>query len=211
VESIARRGLDALRYGPLRPVGLRDPKTGRRPYAALQLRREDAQGTLLNLVGCQTRLTFPEQRRVFGLIPALAHAEYASFGVMHRNTFLDAPRVLGVNGECKTMPGVFFAGQITGVEGYVPSAASGLTAGLTLARRMLGQPPPAFPPTTALGALARHTRTPTPNYQPMAMTWGLMDLPDMRNKRNKKERAEAAANIALDEIRSLCSSVQSSV
>ena len=145
VESMARRGRLSLAYGPLKPVGLRDPQTGRRPFAVAQLRQDNAAGTLYNLVGFQTRLTFPAQRRVFGLIPGLEHAEFARYGVMHRNTFLASPGVLSARYEVIGCEGLFFAGQITGVEGYVESAASGLCAGVHLARALKGLPPLVFP------------------------------------------------------------------
>ncbi|NLX92679.1 MAG: methylenetetrahydrofolate--tRNA-(uracil(54)-C(5))-methyltransferase (FADH(2)-oxidizing) TrmFO, partial [Clostridiales bacterium] len=154
IEVLAARGLDTLRYGPLRPVGLRDPKTGHRPWAVLQLRREDRSGRLLNLVGFQTNLKFPEQKRVFGLIPALKNADFARLGVMHRNTFIDSPRLLTADFSFRARPDLFFAGQITGVEGYMESAASGILAGINAARLLENQKPIVLPVETMLGSLA---------------------------------------------------------
>ena len=156
IEVMAQRGKDTVRYGPLKPVGLRDPKTGRRPWAVVQLRRENAEGTLYNLVGFQTNLKFGEQKRVFGMIPGLRHAEYARYGVMHRNTFLNSPKVLKTDFSTKENPNLYFAGQITGVEGYMESAASGILAGKNAVRRLEGKEPLLFPKTTMLGALSRH-------------------------------------------------------
>ena len=154
VEVMARRGEDTLRYGPLKPVGLPDPKTGKEPYAVVQLRRDNAQGSIYNLVGFQTHLKWPEQKRVFSMIPALKHAEYVRYGVMHRNTYLDSPRLLDRYYRVKGQERLMFAGQITGVEGYVESTASGCLAALELARRLEGKPPLDFPQETAIGALA---------------------------------------------------------
>ena len=199
VESLARRGRLSLAYGPLKPVGLADPKTGRRPFAVVQLRQDDAAGTLYNLVGFQTRLTFPAQRRVFGLIPGLAEAEFARYGVMHRNTFLQAPGILDAHFQVIGTERLYFAGQITGVEGYVESAASGLTAGLALACQLLGHPPVDFPTTTALGALARHVSTPNRDYQPMNISFGLIDGLNVRI-RDKAKRYETISQRALGAI-----------
>ena len=202
VESMARRGRLSLAYGPLKPVGLRDPQTGRRPFAVAQLRQDNAAGTLYNLVGFQTRLTCPAQRRVFGLIPGLEHAEFARYGVMHRNTFLASPGVLSARYEVIGCEGLFFAGQITGVEGYVESAASGLCAGVHLARALKGLPPLVFPTLTALGALARHISTPNPDFQPMNVSFGLID--GLQEKiRDKAKRYEAVSARALDALDAL--------
>ena len=155
VEVMARRGIDTLRYGPLKPVGLKDPKTGHEPYAVVQLRRDNAQGTLYNMVGFQTHLKFPEQRRVFSMIPALREAQFVRYGVMHRNTYLNSPKLLNRYYRLKSLPRVSFAGQITGVEGYVESAASGMLAGIEIARELLGMTPLDLPQeATAIGALA---------------------------------------------------------
>ena len=186
VEVMARRGADTLRFGPMKPVGLRDPATGHRPWAVLQLRKENREGTLYNLVGFQTNLKFPEQKRVFSLIPALKHAEYARYGVMHRNSFLNSPAVLTSAFHMKERPDIFFAGQITGVEGYMESAAAGILAGINAARRIEGKAPVLFPATTMLGALARYIADDTiKNFQPMGAALGLLPpLPDrIRDKR----------------------------
>jgi methylenetetrahydrofolate--tRNA-(uracil-5-)-methyltransferase len=199
VESLARRGRLSLAFGPLKPVGLTDPRTGRRPFAVVQLRQDDAAGALYNLVGFQTRLTFPAQRRVFGLIPGLENAEFARYGVMHRNTFLQAPGMLDAAFQAIETPGLYFAGQITGVEGYVESAASGLVAGIALARQLLGQSPMIFPTTTALGALGRHVSAPNRNYQPMNIAFGLID-PLPQTIRDKARRYETISRRALEAL-----------
>ncbi len=202
IEIMARRGADTIRYGPLKPVGLRDPRTGHRPWAALQLRKEDAAGTRYNLVGFQTNLLFGEQQRVFGLIPALKNAEYVRFGVMHRNTFLDSPRLLNADFACRTRPDLFFAGQMTGVEGYMESAASGIMAGIQMTRRLQGLPPVTWPEQTMLGALARHVSTPTADFQPMGASFGLLPpLPEVI--RDKKQRYAALAARALNALQSV--------
>lgn len=199
VETLARRGEMALAYGPLKPVGLTDPRTGRRPFAVLQLRREDAASSLYNLVGFQTRLKFPEQRRVFGLIPGLESAEYARYGVMHRNTFLKSPGFLDHNYQMIGSDGVYFAGQITGVEGYVESASSGLLAGISLARKLLGEPPFVFDHRTAIGALGRYVSTPNHDFQPMNITFGLM-APLEERVRQKEQRYLKISERALSQI-----------
>ena len=188
VEVMARRGYDTLRYGPLKPVGLKDPKTGREPYAVVQLRRDNAGGSIYNLVGFQTHLTWPEQKRVFSLIPALRQAEFVRYGVMHRNTYLDSPRLLDRYYRVRTEPRIVFAGQITGVEGYVESTASGFVAALELARRLEGKAPIDFPPETALGALALYVSNETvEHFQPMNINFGIMPPLGYRvkGKRNK--------------------------
>ncbi|MBQ7541619.1 MAG: methylenetetrahydrofolate--tRNA-(uracil(54)-C(5))-methyltransferase (FADH(2)-oxidizing) TrmFO [Clostridia bacterium] len=192
IEVMAQRGADTIRYGPLKPVGLRDPHTGRRPWAVLQLRRENAAGTLYNLVGFQTNLKFSEQQRVFSMIPALHDAEFVRYGVMHRNTFLDAPRILNADFSTKENPLLYFAGQITGVEGYMESAASGLLAGKNLARRLQGREPFIPPEETMLGALCRHVSEDNRNYQPMGANFGIL-LPLPERIRDKKARYEAIA------------------
>ncbi len=199
VESLARRGRLSLAFGPMKPVGLADPRTGRRPFAVVQLRQDDAAGTLFNLVGFQTRLTFPAQRRVFGLIPGLENAEFARYGVMHRNTFLQSPGVLDDTFAVIGTDGLCFAGQITGVEGYVESAASGLVAGLSLARHLHGEGPVHFPGTTALGALGRHVSIPRHDFQPMNVSFGLIDPLGVKI-RDKAKRYEAISARALAEI-----------
>lgn len=198
VESMARRGHLTLAYGPLKPVGLRDPKTGKEPYAVVQLRQDNFSGTLYNLVGFQTRLKFPEQQRVFRMIPGLAHAEFARYGVMHRNTFLHSPGFLDASFQVMRRPGLYFAGQMTGVEGYVESAASGLVAGLALGSQIKGMASFALPRFTALGAMGRYVSTPNHDFQPMNCSFGLMDPlspePGKRVPRKKAERNEAIAN-----------------
>ena len=188
VEVMARRGEQTLCYGPLKPRGLRDPKTGREPYAVVQLRRDNAGGSIYNLVGFQTHLTWPEQKRVFSLIPALRQAEFVRYGVMHRNTYLDSPRLLDRYYRVRTEPRIVFAGQITGVEGYVESTASGFVAALELARRLEGQAPIDFPPETARGALALYVSNETvEHFQPMNINFGIMPPLGYRvkGKRNK--------------------------
>ena len=196
IEVMAQRGADTIRFGPLKPVGLRDPRTGRRPWAVLQLRRENAAGTLYNLVGFQTNLKFGEQKRVFSMIPALRNAEFVRYGVMHRNTFLNAPETLCSDFSVRTHPQIYFAGQITGVEGYMESAASGLLAGLNLARRLGGKDAFVPPEETMLGALCRHVAEPTKNYQPMGANFGI--LPQIEPRiRDKKQRYAAIADRAV--------------
>lgn len=207
VESMAKRGPMVLAFGPLKPVGLPDPRTGRDPYAVVQLRQDDAAGTLYNLVGFQTRLKFPEQRRVFGMIPGLEKADFARYGVMHRNTFLNSPGLLDAHYEMLARPGLFFAGQMTGVEGYVESAASGLVAGVSIALRQLGRPVPDFPATTALGALAHYISAPNSRFQPMNITYGIMEGWPER-VRNKQLRYEKIAQRALDTLRALKPSLE---
>ena len=197
IEILATRGKDAIRFGPMKPVGLRDPATGHRPWAVLQLRRENTEGTLYNLVGFQTNLKFGEQRRVFGMIPALKEAEYTRFGVMHRNTFLDSPRLLRADFSCKLRDGLWFAGQITGVEGYMESAASGILAGLGVVRAIRGLPPLRLPPVTMLGALSRHVCDEgLRDFQPMGANFGILPGLDERI-RDKKARYEALGERAI--------------
>ena len=207
IESMAKRGFMVPAFGPMKPVGLTDPRTGKEPFAVVQLRQDNASDTMYNIVGFQTRLKFPEQRRVFGMIPGLENAEYARYGVMHRNTFLNSPGFLNSSFEMIGRKQCFFAGQITGVEGYVESAASGLVAGITLAAEMNGQEIPVFPSSTALGAMGRHVSTPDANYQPMNCSFGLIDplpvVPGQKRIRKKEERYQAIADRALSCIREL--------
>lgn len=197
VEVLARRGEDALRYGPMRPIGLRDPRTGRGAYAVLQLRRDNAAGSVYNLVGFQTHLLFSEQKRVFSMIPALRRAEFLRYGVMHRNTFLDSPRLLNGRYQALRDQRVWFAGQMTGVEGYVESAASGLAAGLHAARDELGLPSLDFPEETAIGAMARYISNPAVlSFQPMNCNFAL--LPPLANPpKSKQEKGRAVSERAL--------------
>ena len=197
VEVMAQRGEGTLRFGPMKPVGLIDPRTGHRPWAVLQLRKENAAGTLYNLVGFQTNLKFPEQKRVFSLIPALHRAEFVRYGVMHRNTFLCSPRILNADFSVKEDKTLFFAGQITGVEGYMESAASGILAGINAVRTLKQQPTLVFPADTMMGALSRYIADPSVRkFQPMGANLGI--LPELENRpRDKRERAAAYAYRAL--------------
>ncbi len=191
VEVMARRGRDTLRYGPLKPKGLRDPKTEREPYAVVQLRKDNAQGSIYNLVGFQTHLRWPEQKRVFSMIPALSHAEFVRYGVMHRNTYLDSPRLLDRYYRLRKEPRLCFAGQITGVEGYVESTASGFLAAVELARRLLGQAPVDFPQETAIGALALYVSNETvEKFQPMNVNFGIMPSLGYKVKGKRNKNAE---------------------
>lgn len=183
VEVMARRGEETLCYGPLKPRGLKDPRTGREPFAVVQLRRDNGAGTVYNLVGFQTHLKFPEQKRVFSMIPALHDAEFVRYGVMHRNTYLDSPRLLDRYYRVKKEPRVMFAGQITGVEGYVESTASGCLAALELSRRLRGLPPVDFPRETAIGALAFYISDPTiADFQPMNVNFGVIPPPGLHDQ-----------------------------
>ena len=203
VEVMARRGRDTLRYGPLKPRGLKDPRTGKEPYAVVQLRRDNAQGSIYNLVGFQTHLRFPEQKRVFSMIPALRDAEYLRYGVMHRNTFLDSPRYLNRYYQLKSEPRIVFAGQMTGVEGYVESAASGFLAGIELARRLRGMEPIDFPQETAIGALGLYVSNESiGNFQPMNVNFGIIPPLDHRVKGKRNKNAELSArSLAIIEAR----------
>ncbi len=201
VEVMARRGHDTLCYGPLKPVGLRDPKRGKEPFAVVQLRKDNAQGSIYNMVGFQTHLRFPEQKRVFSMIPALRNAEYVRYGVMHRNTFLDSPRLLDRYYRVRGQERLMFAGQITGVEGYVESTASGCLAALELARRLEGKSPANFPRETAMGALALYISDQSVvNFQPMNVNFGLIPPLGYRvkGKRNKNAEISKRALAALE-------------
>ncbi len=198
VEVMASRGRDTLRYGTLKPVGLADGE-GKRPYAVLQLRKENEQGTAYNLVGFQTNLKFPEQKRVFSLIPALKNAEFLRYGVMHRNTYIHSPDVLNRDFSFKNNRRLFFAGQITGVEGYVESAASGLLAAIHIADEILGRTPHVFDDRTVCGGLERHISTPTKDFQPMNANFGIL-APNPTRIKDKKERYRALAERALATI-----------
>lgn len=204
IESMAKRGDMAIAFGPLKPVGLKDPRTGKEPFAVVQLRRDNFAGTLYNIVGFQTRLTFPEQRRVFGMIPGLENAEFARLGVMHRNTFLNSPGFLDETFRVINQPRIYFAGQITGVEGYVESAASGLLVGITLAYREKGMEPPHFNGKTAIGAMGRYVSAPNKRFQPMNCAFGLIDpldvKPGEKRIRNKQQRYEKISERALAEL-----------
>lgn len=202
VEVLARRGPETLLFGPLRPVGLRDPRTGAVPHAVVQLRRENEAGTMFNLVGFQTRLARPEQERVFSLIPGLSRAAFLRYGSVHRNSFLAAPRHLHATMEFRKRRGLFFAGQITGVEGYVESIASGFVAGVSAAARAAGQEPPEFPEESMIGALMKHITTPGRGaFQPMNANFGLLPLPSAGRKRERKARQAERALRAVDDFR----------
>ncbi|MGI6604133.1 MAG: methylenetetrahydrofolate--tRNA-(uracil(54)-C(5))-methyltransferase (FADH(2)-oxidizing) TrmFO [bacterium] len=197
IEIMAARGPDTLRYGPLKPVGLKDPRTGKEPYAVVQLRQDNREGTLYNLVGFQTQLKWGEQRRVFGLIPGLEKAEFVRYGVMHRNTFIASPKVLWPTWQFKGRPNLFVAGQVTGVEGYVESAASGLIAGINAARLARGMSLITLPMETACGALAHYVTTANPEtFQPMNINFGLFSPLEKRVK-GRRERNQALAQRAL--------------
>lgn len=203
VEVMARRGEDTLRYGPLKPRGLKDPSTGREPYAVVQLRKDNADGTIYNLVGFQTHLRFGEQKRVFSMIPALHDAEYVRYGVMHRNTYLDSPRLLDRYYRLRKEPRITFAGQMTGVEGYVESAGSGFLAGIELARRLNGLPPVDFPRETALGALSLYVSDESvKDFQPMNINFGII-APLGYKVRGKRNKNQEISNRSLEIIEKL--------
>ena len=191
IEVMAKRGEDTIRFGPLKPVGLPDPRTGRDPYAVVQLRRDNAAGTMYNLVGFQTHLRIPEQKRIFSMIPGLENAEFLRYGVMHRNTFLPSPGHLDASYMLKDRPGLFFAGQMTGVEGYVESTASGLVAGISAACLAKELAPPDFPASTAIGALAHYiSNEAVTDFQPMNVNFGILDQSKITAKRKKDRRAQ---------------------
>ena len=198
VEVLAKRGEDSIRFGPLKPVGLRDPRTGHRPWAAVQLRRENSEGTLYNLVGFQTNLKFPEQKRVFSMIPGLENAEFMRYGVMHRNTFINSPRLLNRNLSLKKNKNIFFAGQLSGVEGYMESAASGIISGINAAAKLIGEQETVLPEFTMIGALLNYICDETvANFQPMGANFGI--LPPLGEKiRDKRERYAALSYRSLE-------------
>lgn len=200
IEVMAARGEKTMTFGPMKPVGLEDPKTGKRPYAVVQLRQDDAAGTLYNIVGFQTHLKWGEQKRVFSMIPGLENVEIVRYGVMHRNTFINSPKVLEKTYQLSANKQIFFAGQMTGVEGYVESAGSGLIAGINAARLAVGEEPIIFPFETALGAMARYiTEADAKNFQPMNVNFGI--FPDLGERiRSKAERAERQATRAIEAI-----------
>lgn len=200
VEEMARRGRETPRFGPMKPVGLADPHTGREAHAVLQLRREDAAGQMWNLVGCQTRLRIPEQRRAFSMVPGLEHAEYFRYGSIHRNSYLNSPATLGPGLTLRNDPQVFFAGQLTGVEGYTESLGTGLLAGINMARVLAGRPVAVPPPTTMLGGLYRYLRDADPkHFQPMNANFGLLD--PLPGKVQKDRKRELLAERALADLR----------
>ncbi len=198
IEILAKRGEDSIRFGPLKPVGLRDPRTGHRPWAVVQLRRENADGTLYNLVGFQTNLKFPEQKRVFSLIPALKNAEFIRYGVMHRNSFINSPKLLNPDLSLKNHPNIFFAGQLSGVEGYMESASSGIIAGINAVNRLRGNEPLILPKITMIGALLGYITDQTvENFQPMGANIGILPTINVRIK-DKHERYMVYAQRSLD-------------
>lgn len=203
VEVMAQRGKDTLRFGPMKPVGLIDPETGRRPWAVLQLRLENKEGTLYNLVGFQTNLKFPEQKRIFGLIPALKNAEFVRYGVMHRNTFLNSPKILNDDFSLKNNPNIFFAGQITGVEGYMESAASGILAGINAVKKIQNKSNFVLPEETMMGALAHYiSSSPAENFQPMGANFGI--LPKIEpHIRDKKARYNALSDRSINILKNI--------
>ena len=203
IEVLAKRGHDALAFGPMKPIGLRDPRTGKRPYAVVQLRQDNLAGTLYNIVGFQTNLKWPEQKRVFRLVPGLAGAEFLRYGTMHRNTFINSPLLLQPTMQFRTRADLFFAGQITGVEGYIGNAASGLVAGLNAARWLRGEALIEFPPATMLGAVCQYVTHADPeDFQPMKANYGILPALDAsQSPRGKRERYQAFSWRALDEMR----------
>ena len=200
IEKLAKRGLDAPRFGPMKPVGLVDPNTGHRPWACVQLRRENSKGTMFNLVGFQTNLKFGEQKRVFSMIPGLENAEFVRYGVMHRNSFLNSPKLLNADFSLRSNPNIFFAGQITGVEGYMESAASGIMAGINAVRQAKGEEPLVLSEYNMIGALSQYISDESvTNFQPMGANFGI--LPPIEPKiRDKRERYMALANRALEQL-----------
>ncbi len=201
VEVMGRRGYDTLRYGPLKPVGLENPHTGKAAYAVVQLRKDNAAGSIYNMVGFQTHLTWPEQRRVFRMIPGLEQAEFVRYGVMHRNTYIDSPKLLNHYYQVTDEPRLTFAGQMTGVEGYVESAASGLLAGAELAHRLLGKPPIDFPRETAIGALSYYISNPSvADFQPMNVNFGILPPLGRKVRGGKRARNAALAERALNAL-----------
>lgn len=206
VEVLAKRGEDTMRFGPLKPVGLTDKRTGKRPYAVVQLRKENKEGTMYNLVGFQTNLKFNEQKRVFSLIPGLKDAEFVRYGVMHRNSFINSPRLLKPTFEMRDFPGLFFAGQITGVEGYIESAASGIMAGINMARKINSSPEFIMPVETMIGALAAYISDSynENNFQPMGSNMGV--LPELNERvRDKKKKYQMYADRALEKLEEVLS------
>ena len=199
IEVMAKRGEDTIRFGPLKPVGFTDPRTGTRPYAIIQLRQDNTEGTLYNMVGFQTNLKFGEQKRVFSLIPGLANAEFVKYGVMHRNTFINSPELLDNTYNLKTNSKIYFAGQITGVEGYVESIASGLVSGINASKQFKNEEKQIFPKETVIGALANYIQTPNSNFQPMNANFGILPCLDEKIK-DKQQRYAVMAKRALENI-----------
>ena len=210
IEEMARRGVDTLRFGPLKPVGITHPETGEKYYAVVQLRRENTEGTMFNIVGFQTHLTFPEQRRVFSMIPGLENAEFLRYGVMHRNTYIDSPGFLTRDYSVRNDPLLWFAGQMTGVEGYIESCASGFVAGLSLAAEYEKSPRFVFPDTTMIGAMSKYVSegNESGDFQPMNANFGLISPPEKKIKGGKRARYDYYAQRALDEIDRIVRSIR---
>ena len=206
IEEMAKRGEKTLVFGPLKPVGLRNPHTGELPYAVVQLRSENKEKTLYNLVGFQTSLKFGEQERVFKMIPGLEDAKFERFGVMHRNTFIEAPKILDDNFNVKNKPNIYFAGQISGVEGYVESAASGMIVGLSIVNKIKNNKKIEISDRTMLGSLSKHVCTENKHYQPMNANFGILKPLDERIK-SKKDRYQKLADIAIEEIKEFASGI----
>ncbi len=202
VEVMAERGEDTLRFGPLKPAGLDDPRTGRWPYACMQLRKEDENGERYNIVGFQTNLLFPEQKRVFSMFPALKNAEFLRYGVMHKNTYINAPKVLNADFSMKEHPTVYFAGQITGVEGYVESAASGLVAAINADRRLCGKEPLDLTCETVIGALANYVAAPNGDFQPMNANYGILK-PLLTKPKKKADKKRLLSERAIEKIKEI--------
>lgn len=210
IETMAKRGIDTMRFGPLKPVGLVDPRTGKEPWAVVQLRQDNAAGSLYNMVGFQTRLKWNEQKRVFRMIPGLENAEFERYGVMHRNTFINSPKLLDAAYRLKSRRNIFFAGQITGVEGYIESAASGLVAGINAARQLKGMDDLIFPATTVMGALAQYISNPAnTHFQPMNANFGIVE-PLKQRVRDKKEKYRKMAERSIDTLKEFVNKVQES-
>jgi len=208
IETMAKRGIDTMRFGPLKPVGLIDPRTGREPWAVVQLRQDNSAGSLYNMVGFQTRLKWGEQKRVFTMIPGLEHAEFERYGVMHRNTFINSPKLLDSVYRLRNRRNIFFAGQITGVEGYIESAASGLVAGINAARQLKGMDDIIFPATTVMGALAHYISNPAnTRFQPMNSNFGILE-PLGERIRDKKEKYRRMAERSLNAIKGIAEMLQ---
>lgn len=201
VEVMAKRGIDTLRFGPMKPVGLIDPRTGKEPYACVQLRAENKEKTMYNLVGFQTHLKIGEQKRVFGMIPGLENAEFLRYGVMHRNTYIDSPGLMRPTYATVKRPDLFFAGQMTGVEGYIESAASGLVAGINAARAAFEMPPVIFPKSTVIGSMAEYISCGgTGKFQPMNANFGIIEPLGFKVKGGKSARNEALYNKGLEQL-----------
>ncbi|WAM33460.1 methylenetetrahydrofolate--tRNA-(uracil(54)-C(5))-methyltransferase (FADH(2)-oxidizing) TrmFO [Caldicellulosiruptor morganii] len=208
IEEMARRGIDTMRFGPLKPVGIVDPKTGRMPYAVVQLRKDTQDGRLYNMVGFQTRLKWGEQKRVFRLIPGLENAEFVRFGVMHKNSYINSPEVLTKFLSLKKYPNIFFAGQITGAEGYLESAATGIVAGINAARYVLGKPQITLPPATCIGALIEYITTPKKDFQPMNANYGIISIDDEIARIKDKEKKKL---LIAERSLSLCSQIANQI